>query len=160
MCLGYTATLKPIWAATWQNQQSDRAPSENSDQPGYPPSLIRLFAVRSVASWGPKLFSGGQRRLDQTGWMPRLIWVFAGRTVILLVLSWSGSFKFYELCPSSVVLGSMFSNHPGALRLERKFRNGRAEIWQEEKNKTIGTTVLQTDLTSATSSDDYCVFCI
>ena len=28
---------------------------------------------------------------DQTGWMPRLIWVFAGCTVILLVLSWGGS---------------------------------------------------------------------
>ena len=29
---------------------------------------------------------------DQTGRMPRLIWVFAGFTVILLVLSWGGSF--------------------------------------------------------------------
>ena len=29
---------------------------------------------------------------DQTGRMPRLIWVFAGRTVTLLVLSWCGSF--------------------------------------------------------------------
>ena len=29
---------------------------------------------------------------DQTGWMPRLIWVFAGRTLILLVLSCRGSF--------------------------------------------------------------------
>ena len=29
---------------------------------------------------------------DQTRRMPRLIWVFAGRTVILLVLSWGGSF--------------------------------------------------------------------
>ena len=28
---------------------------------------------------------------DQTGRMPRLIWVFAGRTFILLVLSWGGS---------------------------------------------------------------------
>ena len=28
---------------------------------------------------------------DQTGRMPRLIWVFAGRTVILLVSSWGGS---------------------------------------------------------------------
>ena len=27
----------------------------------------------------------------QTGRMPRLIWVFAGRTVIFLVLSWGGS---------------------------------------------------------------------
>ena len=25
---------------------------------------------------------------EQTEWMPKLIWVFAGRTVILLVLSW------------------------------------------------------------------------
>ena len=29
---------------------------------------------------------------DQTGWMPRLIWVLAGRTKILLVLSWGGSY--------------------------------------------------------------------
>ena len=28
----------------------------------------------------------------QTGRMPRLIWIFAGRTVILLVLSWGGSY--------------------------------------------------------------------
>ena len=29
---------------------------------------------------------------DQTGLMPRLIWVHTGRTIILLVLSWGGSF--------------------------------------------------------------------
>ena len=29
---------------------------------------------------------------DQTGSMPRLIWVFTGRTVILFVLSWGGSY--------------------------------------------------------------------
>ena len=46
-----------IWAATWQNQQSDCAPSENSDQPGkdsdqpgHLPSLIRDFAVRLMGS--------------------------------------------------------------------------------------------------------------
>ena len=27
-----------------------RAPSEDSDQPGHPPSLIRVFAVRSMGS--------------------------------------------------------------------------------------------------------------
>ena len=36
------------WAATWQNQQSECAPSEDSDQPGHPPILIRVFAVRSM----------------------------------------------------------------------------------------------------------------
>ena len=33
------------WATTWQNQQSDCAPREDSDQPGHPPSLIRVFTV-------------------------------------------------------------------------------------------------------------------
>ena len=32
---------------------------------------------------------------DQTGWMPRLIWVFAGHTLILLVLSCRGSDKTF-----------------------------------------------------------------
>ena len=35
-----------IWTASWQNQQNDCAPSVDSDQPGHPPSLIRVFAVR------------------------------------------------------------------------------------------------------------------
>ena len=39
------------------------APSEDFDQPGHPPSLIRVFAVCSKASLGPKLSSGGQQRL-------------------------------------------------------------------------------------------------
>ena len=39
-----------IWAATWQNQQTECAPSEDSDQPGHPPSLIRVFAVRLMGS--------------------------------------------------------------------------------------------------------------
>ena len=39
-----------IWAALWQNQQNDCAPGEDTDQPGHPPSLIRVFAVRSVGS--------------------------------------------------------------------------------------------------------------
>ena len=105
-----TTTTDNNGAATWQNQQNECAPS-----------LIRVFAVRSVGSWGPKVSSCGQQRLwsdlawsesslcaewvakdprflhagskdsDQTGRMPRLIWVFAGRTLILLVLSCRGS---------------------------------------------------------------------
>ena len=58
------------WAATWPNQQSDCAPSEDSDQPGHPPSPIRVFAVRSVGSKGPKLSSWGQQRLIRLGWCP------------------------------------------------------------------------------------------
>ena len=39
------------------------ATSEDSDQPGYPPSLIRVFAVHSMGSGGPSVSSCGQRRL-------------------------------------------------------------------------------------------------
>ena len=45
---------------------------------------------------------------DQTGRMPRLIWVFAGRTVILLVLSCCGSYavsEVYEVCFSLIIHG-------------------------------------------------------
>ena len=37
--------------------------SDDSDQPGHPPSLIRVFAVRSVGSLGPNFALGGQRFL-------------------------------------------------------------------------------------------------
>ena len=39
---------------------------------------------------------------DQTGQMPRLIWVFTGRTVILLVLSWGGSNDYERMLPTSL----------------------------------------------------------
>ena len=39
------------------------APREDSDQPGHPPSLIRVFTGRSKDSQGPQLSSRGQRKL-------------------------------------------------------------------------------------------------
>ena len=75
-----------IWAVSWENQQSGCAPSEDSDQPGHPPSLIRVFAVRMKKAWVLSYPLSAQRRL----WSE--IWVFAGRTAILLVLSRGGSF--------------------------------------------------------------------
>ena len=42
---------KKIGVSTWQNQQNDCAPSEDSDQLGHPPSLIRVFAVRMKKAW-------------------------------------------------------------------------------------------------------------
>ena len=59
-----------IWAATWQNQQSDCAPSEDSDQPGHPSSRIRVvsptfpFAPESFRplSLSPRRFAPGSFR--------------------------------------------------------------------------------------------------
>ena len=45
------------------------------------PSLVRLYAVRSMANLGPKPSScADSEDSDHTVRMPRLIWVFAGRT--------------------------------------------------------------------------------
>ena len=68
-----------IWAVSWQNQQSDCAPSEDLDQPGHmpslirifvvpvqpghPPSLIRVFAVRMRKAWVFSYPLSAQRRL-------------------------------------------------------------------------------------------------
>ena len=58
-----TTAVSIIWAASWQNQQNDCVHSTDSDQPEHPPSLIRVFAVRSMSSQGPKLSSCRQWRL-------------------------------------------------------------------------------------------------
>ena len=51
-----------------------------------------VFAVHMKKAWVLSYPLSAQRDSDQTGRMPRLIWVFAGRTVILLVLSCRGSY--------------------------------------------------------------------
>ena len=57
------------------------APIEDSDQPGHPPSLIRVFAVRMKKNWVLSYILRAQRRL----WSD---WADA----ILLILSWSGTY--------------------------------------------------------------------
>ena len=58
------STTKPIkWAVSWQTNITICVPGEDSCQPGHPPSLIRVFAVCCMGSWGPNVSSCGQRRL-------------------------------------------------------------------------------------------------
>ena len=64
------------------NQQNDCAPSEDSDQPGHLPSLIRVF---TCAQWDPSFLHADSEDSDQTGRMPRLIRLFAGRTCHFVV---------------------------------------------------------------------------
>ena len=66
-------------------------PSEDSDQPGHPSSLIRVFAGRRKKAWVLSHPLTAQRRLWSDWAAPRLIWGCVGCTVILLVLSWGGS---------------------------------------------------------------------
>ena len=52
-----------IWATTRQNQQSGCASSEDSDQTGHPPSLIRVFTVGMKKPWVLSYPLSAQRRL-------------------------------------------------------------------------------------------------
>ena len=54
---------RTMWAATWQNQHNECAPSEDSDQPGHPPSLIRVFSVHMKKAWVLSYPLSAQRRL-------------------------------------------------------------------------------------------------
>ena len=81
-----------IWATTWQNQQNERAPNKDTDQPGHPPSLIRVFAVRMKKPLVLSYPLSAQQRLWSDWVDARLIWVFAGRTLTWMVLSCRGSF--------------------------------------------------------------------
>ena len=77
----YNETLP--WAVKWQNQQRGCAASENS-----------LSAWKNLGSLATHWVHSEDS--DQTGWMPRLIWVFAGLTLILLVLSWGVSHYYCQ----------------------------------------------------------------
>ena len=52
-----------IWAASWQSNKMACSPSEDSDQPGHAPSLVRVFAVRVKKTWVLSYPLSAQRRL-------------------------------------------------------------------------------------------------
>ena len=55
--------LEAKWAARCQNQQNECAPSKDSDQPGHPPSLIWVFAIRMKKAWVLSYPLNAQQRL-------------------------------------------------------------------------------------------------
>ena len=70
------------------------ARSEDSDQPGHLPSLIRVFAVCMKKTLVLSYPLSAQRRLIRLGRCPSLYESSLGAHAILLVLSW-GSSKYY-----------------------------------------------------------------
>ena len=54
------------WTATWQNQQTECSPSEDSDQPGHPPSLIRVFACVQWVAKDPSFLHADSEDSEQT----------------------------------------------------------------------------------------------
>ena len=69
------------------------APSEDSDQPGYPPSLIRVFAVRMKKAWTLSYTFSTQRKLIRLGGCPGWSESSLRAYVISMVLSLGGSYR-------------------------------------------------------------------
>ena len=76
--VGSTLVVSPTYEPQhYKANKKTCAPSEDSDQPGHPPSLIRVFAVRIMGK-DPIFLHADSEDSDQTGRMSRLIQVFAG----------------------------------------------------------------------------------
>ena len=96
------------WATSWQNQQNDYAPSEDSDQPGQPPSVIRILGIHQVDQSLCCALSGLLRTqaflmrtaktLIRPGRCPGWSESSLGTQTILLVLSWGGSNNEQKQC--------------------------------------------------------------
>ena len=75
---------KTTWATTWQNQQNECAPSEDSISLGIRPVWSESSLCTQWEAKDPRFLHADSEDSDQTGRIPRLIWVFAGRTLTLL----------------------------------------------------------------------------
>ena len=136
------------------------APSKDSDQPGHPPSLIRVFAIRNMKHWVLSYpLSALWRFLSDCGW-PGLSESSLGAQVILLVLSWAGSNSVTCIIPDQnrwrEKCGTIFSSRrhrfqrqishePLWTNWDKSFNTGTQLIWG-----LLGRTWYQT--TSPTSS--------
>ena len=72
------------------NQQNKCAPSDDRSAWASTQSDQSSLCTQWVAK-DPSFLHADSKDSDQTGQMPRLIWIFAGRTLTLLVLSCRGS---------------------------------------------------------------------
>ena len=93
------------------------APSEESDQPGHPPSLIRVFAVRIKKAWVLIYPLSQQRRLIRLGGCPGWSEPLQGAHAVLLVLSRGRSYepRYEKTCLREFPTGSD-SNWPALLQ--------------------------------------------
>ena len=83
------ALSEDIWATTWQNQQNECAPSEDSDQPGHLPSLDQ--SLHCPKPWVLSYPLSARRRLIRLGGCPGGSESSLGAQS-LLVLSYCGSY--------------------------------------------------------------------
>ena len=60
ICAAYVDSRKKHFEPHGKTNKMTFMPSEDSDQPGHPPSLIRVFVMRSICSLVPKSSLGAR----------------------------------------------------------------------------------------------------
>ena len=108
-----------VWATTWQNKQNECAPSEDSDQPGHPHSLIRVFAVRMKKAWALSYPLSAQRRLwsDWADAQADLSLHWAHTHFVGFVISWPS----IVVRKKQSILGLLTRHHPQFLSINYSF---------------------------------------
>ena len=113
-------------------------PAKNQISLGIRPVWSESSLCTQRVAKDPRFLHVDSEDSDQTGWMPRLIWVFAGRTLTLLVLSCRGS---YGPRQANLVLityasseGSGEPAHPRSLA--RTFAAGSYKQWVKRNLQT------------------------
>ena len=89
-----------IWATTWQNQQNGCVPSEDTDQPGHPPSLVRVFTVHMKEASILSYPSSAEQRL----WSDWAHIHFVGFVMRQLISAFAWLFKDIETCCSIMLI--------------------------------------------------------
>ena len=94
-----TIFVSITWTASW-NKVSEMTVCSAKTQIslGIRPVWSESLLCAQWVAKDPSFLHADSEDSDQTGRMPRVIWVSAGRTVIVLVLSWGGSILLmYEI---------------------------------------------------------------
>ena len=71
-----------------------------------------VFAVHTKEAWALSYPVSASDDSVQAGRVPRLIWVFAGRKLISLVLSWGRSYLSYDIASESVMKPCIKNDSP------------------------------------------------
>ena len=101
-----------IWAASWKTNKMAFAPSEDSDQPQLPPSLIRVFFISMKNPWILSYSLSAQRRL---------------RSAWAADLSFAGCSHFVGFCHEAAHLPP---NHATCCCLTGAIQASYAVMWQ------------------------------
>ena len=92
-------------------------PAKTQTSLGIRPVWSKCSLCAQWVAKDPRFLHADSEDSDQTGRMSRLIWVFAGRTLILFVLSCRGS----------------YSQHSKLKVIDHYYKSHRKDIWNETK---------------------------